>query len=234
MKLVKLISENTYHLIEDGDYNSSIHLDRSDNIAYWYNFYTKVGLSYWQMRYQVRQVLNAQAGGFNDFRNPDKDILGLLGLGDQTDTITYYVTVKGLSVADASGLHILRLSENTARLSLDARGIVASPKTMQIGIKYLTWIDGTTGQVDSTQANNLTHAIQGFLTELERYAVLGLEYGDEREGLMDYFESTNSYSSGGLKNYVFSPSMVTAYGSEDNTRLAMIEELKEVFVKGNI
>jgi hypothetical protein len=235
-KLVKHIATNTYQLISQVDYDSTPndYIDRTNQILYWYKNYEKAGATYWQMRYRVRELMYAQANGFDDFKDSEKEVLGLLGLGNQTSTIAFYMSSKGLNQNDAIALNIQRISEDRAILALDAKDIVASPKMMQIGIKYLTWIDPVSNELDTTQANNLTNAIQGFLTELERYGLLGIEYGDEREGLMDYFESTNAYTSGGLKNYTFNPDVVTAYGSEENARNAMIGELQDIFVKGLI
>ena len=236
MKLVKEKSTNKYIKIsqEEYDLNTGLYIDRSNNIIYWYNHYKEAGYLYWQMRNIARELMNLEVDKFNSFGNLEKDILGILGLGDQTQTIIFYMTYFGLNQQEASFLLVKRLSEHTSKLSVDARVIIQSPKIMRIGIKYLTWINTETGLLDSTQANNLTYAIQGFLTEFERYAVIGLNYGDEREGIMDYLESTNNYTSGGLKNYIFSPDIVAAYGSKDNARLAMIAELQEVFIKGNI
>lgn len=235
-KLVKEKSTNKYLKILYTDYNidPNLYYDRSDNIVYLYNYYNETDFTFWQIKYLISQIVANSINGFNDFKNEEKEVLSILGIGNQNDIITYYVTVKNLTVKEASALHVKRLAEKTAKLSLDAKNIIASPITMQIGVKYLTWVDTTTGTQNTTQVNDLTNAIQSFLTELERYAVLGLNYGDDRVGLMDYFESTNDYGSGGLKNYLFNPDLVTLYGTSDAVRLAMIEELKEVFIKGNI
>ena len=127
---------------------------------------------------------------------------------------------------------VLAMSENVSKLANDAKTlIIPSPRLFQIGVKYLTWVNPD-GSIDSTQANNLTAAIQGFLTEFERYAILGLEYNDERVGLMDYFNGTNDYVDSGLELYTFSPNMVEQYGSNEGALNAMRSELNDLFVKG--
>jgi len=234
-KFVKEISTNKYKCISQADFDAdpSLYIDRSDRPHYILNHYKETGRSYWQVRYKVKELVDNSAGGFNDFNSVDKDALCLFSYGDRNAIVTHYATTMGLSVDDAKGLMVLREAENIAKLSLDAKVIAASPKMMVIGVKYLTLVD-IDGNVDSTQAYSLTEAINDFKKQYEDYGVLGLEYGDEHEGIMDYFESTNSYSSGGLKNYTFNPDVVAAAGSEENARLAMVAELQELFVKGNI
>ena len=234
-KFVKIVSTNKFVLITQAEFdsNSSLYLDRSDRPAYIYKHYSEAGMSYWQARYFVSEVLKAAAGGFNDFNLADKNALTEFALGDQNQIIGHYMSTLSVDLATASGLSVLAMSKSVSKLSHDAKHfIIPSPKLFQIGVKYLTWVNPD-GSIDSTQANNLTAAIQGFLTEYERYAILGLEYNDEREGVMDYFDSTNNYLGGGLENYTFSPSVVSAYGNETNARNAMRAELHDLFVKGN-
>ncbi|MHA1123750.1 MAG: hypothetical protein ACTSPC_13215, partial [Candidatus Heimdallarchaeota archaeon] len=82
-------------------------------------------------------------------------------------------------------------------------------------------------------------AINDFKKQFEDYAILGENYDDEHEGIMDYFESTNSYVDGGLKNYEFNPQILDAMPGpsdqekEDQARALMVAELQDLFVKGN-
>jgi len=235
MKLVKKISTNEYKLIEDSVFsaNTSMYINRSDNPVYWYDNYEKIGISYFKMRNLLNNIVISKVNGFNDFRNDAKDVLGKLIIGNQNDMIMHYIVNSGQTLAQAQQTHIDRLSLNVVKKSESTRIIASSSKIITVGIKYLTWVESGTTNAD--QANNFTSAIQGFLTEYERYAILGLNYGDEKEGIMDYIESTNNYASGGLKNYIFNPSVVTAYSGDTNAvRLAMASELNDIFVNGNI
>jgi hypothetical protein len=235
-KLVKIKDENRYVFLTQAEYDAdpSLYIDRSSNPLYWLNHYTEAGISYLKARYYVKEIYISKANGYDDFRDTEKEALSIFGIGNQTQIAVYLMGKYNLDLMTAKGLMVQRLAANISKLSSDTSVVIHSPKIIEIGVKYLSSTDPNTGDTDATQVNNLTFAIQGFLTEYERYGILGLNYNDEREGIMDYFESTNSYSSGGLKNYVFNPDLVTMFGSEDAVRLSMITELKEVFVKGNI
>jgi len=232
-KFVKEIATNTYKSITQADYdaNPALYIDRTDRPVYLLNYHIEAGLTYWQTRYHVKELVKASPGGFADFNDADKDALCEFAYGDKTLIVAHY-EAKGLSNSDATNLMILKSAENVQRLSLDAIVIAASTKMMLIGVKYLTVVDDQ-GELDSSRAYSLTDAIGDFKNQYRDYAVLGLEYDDEHEGIMDYFESTNSYTSGGLKNYTFNPDIVSAAGSEDAARLLMVADLQDLFVKGN-
>lgn len=239
-KFVKIIAENRYACITQAEYDldPSLYVDRSDRPHYLLAHYSETEMTYWQTRYEVKRLVDSATNGFADFNDTDKDALCIFAYGDQSLIVSHYMTKLGLSQSDATNLMVLRAAENVQRLSIDAKVIAASTKMMLIGIKYLTVVD-VNGNLDSSQAYNLTEAIGDFKKQYEDYAVLGQNYKDEHEGLMDYFESTNSYSSGGLKNYEFNPSVLaqmpgpTDPEKEDQARALMIAELQDLFVKGN-
>lgn len=236
MKLVKEISTNEYKLIEDSVYTGSteLYIDRTDNPTYWYNNYKEIGISYFKMRLYVKDVVESKLGGFNDFRDHEKDVLGILYLGDTNQLIPFYMSYYGYTIQEASIFHTDRVAMNVVMKAVGTTLIARSPKIISVGTKYLVW-GNPDGTLNTLQANNFTAAISGFLSDYREYAYLGLNYGEETDGIMDYIESTGSYSSGGLKNYVFSPTMVEAYGGDsDLVRLAMAADLKDIFVNGNI
>lgn len=234
MKLVKEIATNQYLKLsqEDYDANPGLYIDRSDRPVYWLKHFEAAGFSYYQSRHHVKELVDAAVDGIDSFTEYDKDAIIEYSYGDRNKMVTHLVTVHGYTIDTAKGKVALNAANNQAKLAVCAKIISASPKIMSIGTKYLGFIDGT-GNYDTSQAFLLTSAISGFMTEFERFALLGLNYGDEAEGIMDYFESTNSYSEGGLKNYTFNPDLVSALGSEDNARLAMVAELQDLFLKGN-
>ena len=235
MKLVKQISTEKYCLIEDAELtaNPELYMDRTDKPLYWFNHYEDVGISYFSMRNYVQDQVDLMANGFDDYRDAEKDILGSMYIGNTTQIIGFYMAYYGYDQATAGGFHVQRLSENLVKKATCARAISRTPKIISIRIKYLTWANPD-GTLNTVQANNFTSAIATFMEQYREYALLGLSYGDDREGIMDYIESTGNYSSGGLLNYTLSSDIITAYGSEENARNAMIAELADIFVKGNI
>lgn len=235
MKLVKEISTNNYQLIDDTTYsaNTELYIDRSANPTYWYNNYEKIGISYFKMRnYVVEQY--ELTSGFTSYRDAEKDILGIMNIPNGNELVPFYMGYYGYDLNTASLYHLERVSLNVVNRAIGTRLIARSPKIISVGSKYLVWINPD-GSLNSLQANNFTAAIANFMSAYREYGFLGNNYGDDADGIMDYLESTGNYSSGGLKNYVFNPDFVAAYGgNEDLVRLAMVAELKDIFVNGNI
>lgn len=234
-KLVKLKSTNKYIEITDVELanNPALYVDRSENPIYWLNHYSEAGFTYFRARNLVRELYLSKVGKLDDFRDVEKDALIAFGIASK-DMAVAHLETKGYSNEQAEGFYAYQLANHISNLSSDAREIIVSPKILLIGIKYLTDTDPITGEIDTTQIDNFVLAIRGFLTDYERYNVIGSMYGDRRDGIADYYSSTGSYTSGGLKNYTFNPKVVTTYGGNvELVRLAMIDELDNVFVRGN-
>ena len=83
------------------------------------------------------------------------------------------------------------------------------------------------------QSSTINDALRNFKSDLCSIALLGTMYGDNRDGLMDYLESSGSYTAGGLKSYTMSAEMETAYGGQEAARLGMISQLVNVLINGN-
>ena len=234
MKLVKEISKNKYLAIDQAIYDAepSLYIDRSDRPAYWIRHYADAGFTYWQSRYHIKELLD-NSNGFSDFNKIDIDAFCDYAYGNRNEIVFHYMNEHGMDQATAQGLMALKMSEAVSLLSVDAKSICSSPKMNLVGIKYLTIVNEE-GRIDSTQAYNLTEAIITVKKMYEDSAVLGLEYGDDHEGIMDYFEGTGNYVGGGLENYTLSANSIAAYGSEANALAAMRSELVNLFVKGNI
>lgn len=240
-KFVKVIATNTYAEISQADYDAdpTLYVDRSDRPVYILNHHEEAGVSYWRARRHCTLYVDSLTNGFDDLNDMDKEAMGKFAYGDQIDLIiAFYMVFHDISQSEAEGLNLKRVALDRSKRAVDAKAIVASPKTMEIGVKYLTVL--TAGEIDSTQAFDFTEAISGYLDEFERFAVLGINYGDEHEGIMDYFESTNTHSGGGLEIYTLNPAIVsqmpgpTQQEKEDQARALMIGELKDLYIEGNL
>ena len=240
-KFVKEISTNKYLEIDQATYDAdpSLYVDRTDRPIYVLNHYAEAGISYWRARKHAVDYIAGLENGLEDLNDMDKEAAGHFAYGDQMDImIAFYITYYGITQQEAEGLNLQRAALNRSKLAVDAKVIVASPKTMEIGIKYLTVL--TNGGLDSKQAFDFTEAISGYLDEFERFAVLGINYGDEHEGIMDYYESTNGHTGGGLEIYTLNPAIVdtmpgpTQPEKEDQARALMIGELKCLYLEGNL
>jgi len=236
MKLVKLRSTNKYTQVtqEEYDANASLYIDRSDRPVYWLNHYLDAGFTYLQSRFYIKELVNSAVNGMDDFNTIDRDAIVEYSYGDRTKIVTHLMMAHSMSQSDATAKVGVNAGINGSKLGVDAKLITSSPQFMSVIGNFLTVINETTGELDSSQVGAYTSAIRGFKDDYETFGALGLEYGDEHEGWMDYNESTNAYLDGGLKNYTFNPSIVAMLGSEDAARLAMIAQIQELLVKGNI
>jgi len=236
MKLVKERSTETYKLIDDAELtaNPNLYIDRNDFPIYWFNYYEEAGISYFKARNLLQAQVDLRPNGFDDYRDKEKDVLGQMYIGETGQIIPFYMTYFGMTQTEAGLFHNDRVAENVVKKAESTRVIARSPKIISVGTKYLVW-GNPDGTLNTLQANNFTAAIADFLQAYREYAFLGTNYKDDADGIMDYIESTGNYASGGLKNYVFNPDLVTAYGGDSNAvRLAMAAELKDIFANGNI
>jgi hypothetical protein len=240
MKFVKERATDTYMLIEDAvlTANPELYIDHTPNPYYLHKYYSNAGLTFWQARYEAKELVDSLAGGFNDLPNDeDKEAMSLFAYGDKGDIHSFLETYHGVDAATAQGMNLQRSAAARVLLAADAKVILSSPKIMEIGVKYLSQI--VNGEFDSSQAFQLTEALDTFFSQYGNFAVLGTDYDDEVEGLMDYLESTHNYSSGGAKNYDLNPAVVNAMPGpsqqekEDQALAAMVAEFQDLFVKGN-
>ena len=98
MKFVKIIATNAYALIDQATYdaNPALYIDRSASPYYWLNHYADAGLTFWQARHHVKELIDGLAGGFNDLVNDyDKDSASIFAYGDKNDIVTFLVAQYG-------------------------------------------------------------------------------------------------------------------------------------------
>ena len=238
-KFGKIKSTNQYSVISQSEYDAdpTLYIDRTDRPVYILNHYSDAGITYWQARRRIVLLVDAAVNGFDDFNDVDKDALSVFAYGDKDKTITFLMSKYGVDQATAGGMNINRAAINRSKMSVDAKAIFSSPDVLEIGIKYLTVI--TNGEFDSSQAFLFTESIANFRSGYENYAILGLDYGDDLDGLIDYIAATNGYASGGSKLYTYNPSIVALMpGSTEpekieQARLMFVNDLKNLFVEGN-
>jgi len=240
-KFVKIKSTNTYAEITQATFDADplLYVDRTDRPVYILNHYAKAGVSYWRARKHVVDYVGSLDGGINDLNDQDKEAAGVFAYGEQMDEMkTFYETFHGDTPEEADVRHLSRVSLNRSLMAADARLIMASPKFIEIGVKYLTVL--TDGKLNSEQAFDFSEAMSGYFTEYGRLAVLGIDHGDEHNGIVDYYKSTNAHVGGGLSMYTLNASIVALMPGpsqeekEDQARAMMIAELDNLFVEGNL
>lgn len=220
------------------EFIDSINFNEEDYVnintpANYSKYWKDIGIDYMRARLEVQQLVLAAPNGFNDFKTDDKYSIGeFVAIDDATTLIAFYIE-QGYSATEAKGLHLQRLSFNHVNERSSAEIRANSEVVTSIIIKYLTWQNGD-GSINRLQADNFISATREFISDYKTEAILGTFYGDVVDGIMDYIESTGSYTSGGMKNYSFNPEINTAYGGDTElVRQAFISEFKDVFVNGN-
>lgn len=153
--------------------------------------------------YQEKQKAIKLAGynkGWSACTNVERDIIvdyyanpqvNPTGATQNTEVITHLMTTKGLSYSDSVDYVVDRWWDHwTAFLSdCDSRWRDAVKTT----IKHLSFVD----------ASDLFDEIEilvGYYLDAGR---LGLDYGDSKEGIMDYVMSTNMYEGNGLEENAY-------------------------------
>lgn len=144
----------------------------------------------------------------------EKEIMCKYCVASDVDVITYYMQHDGLSYSDALSLHQVRRATDITNNAKSCNYRASTPIIKYIVIKYLGEING----------NIFLDAARDFLSDYMLVANLGKNYRQQRDGIMDYIEATNSYAGGGLSTYTFE----SPYTYEQCR-----DELKNYLVYGN-
>jgi hypothetical protein len=109
-----------------------------------------------------------------------------------------YLTIRSIDIRNAANCYGVRIDDSFFTKTI---------------IKYLGMINGEV----------FLDAIRNFVSDLKDVALLGTEYGNNRDGILDYIESTGSYTDSGLLDY----DIETGYTLE-----GFIEQLKKIIYYG--
>lgn len=144
----------------------------------------------------------------------EKEIMCKYCVASDADIITYYMQQNGGNYSDALSLHQVRRATDITNNAKSCNYRATTPVIKYIVIKYLGEING----------NIFLDAARDFLSDYMLVANLGKNYRQQRDGIMDYIEATNSYVGGGLSTYTFE----SPYTYEQCR-----DELKNYLVYGN-
>lgn len=129
---------------------------------------------------------------FDILNDKEKALAAKYCLIDDATAVIYYMST-GLSQAEATMQHLVYRAEDINKAADVCRMRAESSIIKYISIKYL----------EESNAATFIAAIRDFITDYGSIAHLGMNYGQSREGIMDYVEATNSYTDGGLSSYTF-------------------------------
>lgn len=137
---------------------------------------------------------------------------------DTTSMVTFYIVEDGMTQpqAEYTVLGNIHTSHGGVVSACYERWVAAKKVAMQ----YLN-------EIDQTDFAKSTESLKNALID---YSILGLNYGQKDDGIMDFIESTNYFEEAGLreKNYT-----IISSGSPGNTVDDLINGLKDVLVNGN-
>lgn len=180
--------------------------------------------------------------GFANLSSAEKAIAAEYCASDDNTLVGYYVPTEG-SLEAALDKHLSVFASHLEKMREVAKTRINSEKVIIALMKYLE---------DRFQIDAFTDAIRLFSLDYESKFHKGTLYGDFRDGIMDYIESTGSYVGSGLINYEFSPIIIQAYldnggavdpqnptaqelqNAEDYTRNLLIKDLKDILIYGKL
>jgi len=160
----------------------------------------------------IRETMRTSISSFSELTQNEKEIAAKYCLSDDTSLVMFYMG-SGLDQTQAVNKHKVRRAEDINNAALSCKLRAESPVVKYIAIKYLSIAD----------ASAFLDSIRNFLEDYKTVAHLGLAYGQNRDGIMDYIEATNAYVDIGLTLYTFN----TPY-----TYIQCRDELKNYLVYG--
>ena len=204
--LVKIkYTRDTYEIINDGDFNSNIHINR-DSIHYWSNFGVELS-DYIKARTKVKSIVDSI--GFNNLRAENKEIAAPFCPTDSTTMITYFMGL-GYSQADATEKY-LDYRSNDIYLAAQACDNRMNNNYIKVIIKYLP----------ITEAERYLTQTSVLSANYRNAALFGTQYGDYSDGIMDFIEDTGGLIGSGLSTYTLNDGMLLA---------DLIQELKDILI----
>ena len=145
---------------------------------------------YINIRLLIKEIVGAIP--FENLTEQEKMIVCEFCAFDDATIVGYYMSI-GFTQAQAITKHKVNRANDIDLASKACQQRAETSVVKYIVIKYLT----------ESSASAFLDAIRNYMEDYKRIAHLGLNYGQSREGLMDYIEATNAYENGGLSQYTF-------------------------------
>lgn len=156
-----------------------------------------IGLEYFDyvfVRDQIKMFVSAMT--FNNLSEIDKEVALTYCASDMTTLITYLM-MQGYSQQEAIDIYITKRAVDIRNASLSCEKRIKSSEYIKSIISFLP----------EEYAVQFLDATRNFSIDYQNIALFGTQYGDYRDGIMDYIEGTGSYVGGGLRNYPTYPGL---------------------------
>jgi hypothetical protein len=155
------------------------------SITAWHNFGSSVANDYLVMKFEIRELVKEI--GWVNLSDAEKDIAIETYSYDSIQDAVIYLMGKGLTQEQAQGLLVTKWHRHHGNL-LD----VCSCRWFYVKFivaQYLSFAD----------AEELLDTCQQLIWAYTECGRLGMNYGDNNTGLMDYIESTNAFLNQGMQ-----------------------------------
>lgn len=212
---IKYKVDNSFAFVDSSTFNADSMI--TYNSPYMVLTYGDTLKDYVFVRNYVKGIVTTR--GFETLKSNDQELVASWCLSDVVTIVTYYMST-GISQSDAIQLYTLSRADQVLKsgecysIRLDNKYTIATLLTFLGEAQGLTFLD----------------AIRNFKEDLRTVALLGTNYDGDRDGIMDYIESTSGYVDGGLKTYTMSPETIAIYGSDEAAREALVQILHNTII----
>lgn len=192
MKLIINKKTKIKSVINDGDFNVEIHEDLSNKIENWYLHGLEL-TDYLIVKNEIKKITNNT--GFINLKKFGKEYSAELCTSTPEIIISYYKS-KGLSEYDAIDKYKLNRAIDIKKSCKSGYDRIESNEFAYIILKYLSESDS------QIMLDEISHLIERY----KNMFVLGTNYNNTINGIMDYIESTGDYIDSGLSKFnILSP-----------------------------
>lgn len=199
-----------FKMIYSGDTIPSGYTDIS-SIVNWDKFGSNVANDYFAYKCAVKTIVTEK--GWTGLTNSEKDLaIKYYAYSDATTAVIYLMTTKGMSQQQAQYYVLQQWHIHHGNITLSCRQRWYYVKL--IVPMYLSFTD----------AEDLLNTVEPLVFAYHDMGRLGINYGDKKDGIMDYIESTNAFQGQGLRE--------NSYTLLQGTWDTFISAMKDVFVWG--
>ena len=156
-------------------------------IIYWDKFGSEYVNDYLVCKDQIRILVD---DNFTGLTSTEKDIaIQYYAFPDATQVVMYLMMEKGMSQQEAQYFIIQQWHKNH-------KGVIDACAQRWYYVKFIAPMFLSFSDCEDLFGNPV---VLSLLAQLNELGLVGIPYGDEKDGIMNFVESTNSYVGKGLK-----------------------------------
>ena len=180
------------------------------SIVNWNMFGSNVANDYLVCKKEIKEFVIEK--GWSNLSNVEKDLAIQYYAYPDTTSAVIYLMGKGYTQQQAQGFVLLQWHRHHGN-------VMNSCKQRWFYVKFIV-----PQFLTFNDAEDLLNTVEPLVFAYNDMGRLGISYGDKRDGIMDYIESTNAFQGQGLRENGY----VLLQGTYD----IFIEAMKDVFVEG--